>query len=543
MLKENWKVLEPKEKYNEYDSMTDKILKIRGIKDKERFLKPSDNDINSPWELSNMELAVEKIINAINNKLIVGIYGDIDTDGVTSLTIKYKYLSDCGLSPIIIYHQRNKGHGIIVDNVPKELDLLIIVDSSSNSVEECKELSKDMDIVILDHHNIEKDNPYAIVVNPQCNNYPNKNLSGAGVVYQTCKAIDEEMLTFYADNYIDICAVGLIGDMMDVSDPETRALIQKGLLKIHNNCDKSLKAILKHLKKEYKPNATTIAFYLVPFINSIIRLGKIENIIEILTTEDEKRLKVLIKSCGGMNDKRKILQAEIVEKIESIINLDHKIIIVDVTELKANTTLNGLIAQNVAQKYQKSTLVVSLDKETGTLGGSGRGYGNEFDFKEALSRTGLFESVEGHSGAFGVEFKPDNLNQIYEIIDLELEHMKQEYVVEADMIIKVEDITWDLLYEIQRLSFIAGQGFKEPLFIIEDLPVGDVKIMKEIHIKFDAEDLECVKFNVSEDEISGIERSMFVDVLGSLSVNSWYNFGTKTTIRSKQVMIKDVQVY
>ena len=148
-----------------------------------------------------------------------------------------------------------------------------------------------------------------------------------------------------------------------------------------------------------------------------------------------------------------------------------------------------------------------------------------------------------HANAFGVEFKPENLNQIYEIIDLELEHMKQEYVVEADMIINVEDVTWDLLYEIQRLSFIAGQGFKEPLFIIEDLPVGDIKIMKEIHIKFNAEDLECVKFNVSEDEISDIEGSMFVDVLGSLSVNSWYNFGTKTTIRSKQVMVKNVVTY
>lgn len=543
MLKQNWKLLEPKEEYNEYDSMTEKILKIRGIKDKDKFLKPNEEDINSPWELSNMEWAVEKIVDAIENKLSVGIYGDIDTDGVTSLTIMYKDLNDFGLNPIILYHQRNKGHGVIVENVPKDLDLLIIVDSSSNSVEECKELSQYMDIVILDHHNIEKDNPYAIVVNPQCNDYPNKNLSGAGVAYQTCRAIDQELLTFYSENYIDFCAVGLIGDMMNVSDPETRALIQKGLLKIHNNCDKSLKAILKHLKKEYKPNATTIAFYLVPFINSIIRLGKIEDIIEILTTNDEKKLKTLIKSCGGLNDKRKILQAEIVEKIDNIINIEHKIIIVDVSVLESNTTLNGLIAQNVAKKYQKPTLVVSLDKETNTLAGSGRGYGNEFDFKEALSRTGLFESVEGHSGAFGVEFKPDNLNQIYEIIDLQLEHMKQEYVVEADMILNVEDITWDLLYEIQRLSFIAGQGFKEPLFIIEDLPVGDVKIMKEIHVKFNAEDLECVKFNVSEDEISDIEGAMCVDVLGSLSVNSWYNFGTKTTTRSKQVMISDVITY
>lgn len=542
-MKQNWKVLESKEQYNDNDSMTDKILKIRGIKDKETFLKPKDDDINSPWDLSDMELAVEKIIYAIENKLNIGIYADIDSDGVTSATIMYKYLNEFGIKGVLLYHQRNKGHGVIVDNVPKDLDLLIIVDSSSNSVDECKELSEYMEIVILDHHNIEKDNLYAVVVNPQSNDYPNKNLSGAGVVYQTCKAIDEELLTFYSENYIDFCAVGLIGDMMDVSDPETRALIQKGLLKIHNNCDRSLKAILKHLKKEYKPNATTIAFYLVPFINSIIRLGKIQDIIEILTTDDEKRLKALIKECGGMNNKRKELQAEIVEKIEEIINLEHKIIIVDVTELKANATLNGLIAQNVAQKYQRPTLVVSLDNETNTLGGSGRGYGADFDFKDALSRTGLFESVEGHSGAFGVEFKPENLNQIYEIIDLELENMKQEYVVEADMVIRVEDITWDLLYEIQRLSFIAGQGFKEPLFIIENLPVGDVKIMKDIHVKFNAEDLECVKFNVSENEISEIEGAMLVDVLGSLSVNSWYNFGTKTTTRSKQVMIKDVVTY
>jgi len=542
-LKQNWKVLDSKEEYNDYDSITEKILKIRGVKDKEKFLNPKDDDINNPWELSNMGLAVDKIIYAIENKSKIGIYADIDSDGVTSATIMYKYLNEFGIKGILLYHQRNKGHGVIVENVPQDLDLLIIVDSSSNSVDECKELSKYMEIVVLDHHNIEKYNPYAVIVNSQSNGYPNKNLSGAGVVYQTCKAIDEELLTFYSENYIDFCAVGLIGDMMDVSDPETRALIQKGLLKIHNNCDRSLKAILKHLKKEYKPNATTIAFYLVPFINSIIRLGKIQDVLEILTTDDEKRLKALIKECGGMNNKRKELQAEIVEKIEEIVNLEHKIIIVDVTNLKANATLNGLIAQNVAQKYQRPTLVVSLDKETNTLGGSGRGYGNDFDFKDALSRTGLFESVEGHSGAFGVEFKPEHLNQIYQVIDLELENMKQEYVIEADMIINVEDITWDLLYEIQRLSFIAGQGFKEPLFIIKDLPMGEIKIMKDIHIKFNAEDLECVKFNVSSDEINEIENAMLVDVLGNLSVNSWYNFGTKTTIRSKQILISDLETY
>ena len=193
MLKQNWKVLNPKESYSPEDSMTNKILKIRGIKEKEKFLKPNDDDINSPWELSNMKSAVESIIIAIENKSSVGIYADIDTDGVTSLTFMYRFLCDFGINPIILYHQRNKGHGVIVDNVPKDLDLLIIVDSSSNSIDECKKLSEEMEILVLDHHEITHDNPYAIVVNPQYNNYPNKNLSGVGVVYQTCSAVDQEL--------------------------------------------------------------------------------------------------------------------------------------------------------------------------------------------------------------------------------------------------------------------------------------------------------------------------------------------------------------
>jgi len=542
-LKKNWKVLEPKEIYDTYDSITNKILKIRGIKNKDKFLNPTEFDVNSHWKLSNMKKAVEIIINAIQNNLKIGIYGDIDTDGITSLVFMYKYLKNYNIEPKILYHQRKDGHGIKVNNISKSIDLLIVVDSSSNSIDECFELKDYMDIIILDHHHFERDNPYAIIVNPQYNDYENKYLSGVGVVYQTCKAIDEITMNFYADEYIDICAVGLIGDMMDVTQPETRFLIQKGLLKIHNNCDSSLLAILKYLKKEYKPNATTIAFYLVPFINSIIRLGKIEDIINILITDDHKKLKKMIKLCGGMNDKRKLLQSNIVEQIDEIIDLSHKIIIIDATKLKANSTLNGLIANSIAQKYQKPTLVVSLDTEANTFNGSGRGYGNEFDFKQILSDTGLFESVEGHSSAFGLEFKPENIEKIYEIIDEKLEHIKQEYIVKADMKINVDDITWDLLYEIQRLSFIAGEGFKEPTFIIEDLFIGEIKIMKDIHLKFNAEDLECVKFNVTTNEIQDIKNAMFVDVLGNLSVNSWYNFGKKEVIKSKQVLIKDIEIY
>ena len=400
-----------------------------------------------------------------------------------------------------------------------------------------------MDVVILDHHEVTKENNYAIVVNPQCNDYPNKYLSGAGVVYQTCKAIDSGTSNYFADQYIDICAIGLIGDMMDVLEPETRMLIQKGLYKIHNDCDINLIAILKYLKKDYKPTTIDIAYYLVPFINSIIRLGKIEDILEILTSNDKDKVKKLIKSCGEINDKRKKIQGDIIEKIDDIIDLNHKIIIIDISDFQFPSTMNGLIANNVAQKYQKPTLIVSFDKETNVLSGSGRNYGSSFDFKQLLIETKLFEMVEGHPNSFGVEFFPENLNKIYESIDKSFEDIEQNYVIEADMLLDIDDITWEILYEIQRLSFITGEGFKEPLFIIKGLFVEDIKIMKDIHIKFNSDELECVKFNVTSEEISNISNAAFVDVLGSVGINSWYNFGTKQVVKNKQIMIKDIEVY
>jgi single-stranded-DNA-specific exonuclease len=538
-----WQLVEPKEKYNNTDPIIDKILKIRGINNKDQFLNPKEEDLNSPWDLSNMREAADKIINAIENNYKIGIYSDIDTDGVTALTIMFKYLNKFDtISPIILYHQRKDGHGVIVSNIPKDLDLLIIVDSSSNSAKECEELSNYMDIIILDHHNFERKNEYAIIVNPQYNNYPNKHLSGAGVVYQICRAIDEMFDISYASEFIDICAVGLIGDMMNVTIPETRYLIYEGLLKIQNDCDKNLLAILKSLKKEYKPNATTIAFYLVPFINAIIRLGKIEDIIEILTTDDDQRIKELIKLSGGKNNERKILQADIVGKIEQRVDLSHKMIIFDVSDLKANKTLNGLIANNVAQKYQKPTLIVSLDNDTGLFNGSGRGYSNKFDFKKTLSNTNLFKKIEGHKNAFGVEFEPDNLNEIFKIIDKELENDNQELTVEVDMIINSEDITWNLAYDSQILSFITGEGFKDPIFLVKDLIPEEIKIMKDVHLKFNAEELECVKFNISEEEKEQIQNSFFIDIVGSIGINSWYNFGTRKTVKTRQIMVKDFLV-
>lgn len=537
-----YKIVEPKINFNKDDNIIDKILKIRGIENKESFLCPSEEFLNSPWSLSDMKGAVDKIIYAVQNGFKIGVYADIDTDGTTSLAIIYHYLKKQGNTPVTLYHQRKDGHGVIVDKVPKDLDLLIIVDSSSNSVDECKELAEHMEIVILDHHESDLENKYATIVNPQFNNYPNKFLSGAGVCYKTCKAIDEVLYTDFADELIDFCAVGLIGDMMNVTNLETRHLILKGLFKIHNNCSLQLKLILKHLKKDFRPNSTTISFYLVPFINSIIRLNQIEDVITILTSDDEKTIKDTIKRCGKLNDERKKIQASVVKEIEKTLDNSHKVIF-EIAESKNNSkTLNGLVANNIMQKYKKPTFILSKNDKRSTYVGSGRSLGH-IDIRQLMNQSGLVVEAEGHEGAFGLEVECDKLNELILFLDDELKDVEYDDSILVDLELNQKDITWELLKDLEKLSFIVGEGFKEPQFLIKFLFKSDFKIMKDIHVKLSAGEFDCMKFNLSEKEVEKLSKAFCFDVIGGLAINSWYNFKTKETIRSKQIMISDINIY
>ncbi|GCD11712.1 DHH family phosphoesterase [Clostridium tagluense] len=539
----DYKIKVPQEKYEEEDNIITKILKIRGIENKQDFLYPSEKYTHSHWELSSMREAVDYIIDAIENNCKVGIYGDIDADGVTSLAIIYHYLIAHGITPILLYHQRGEGHGVIVDKVPKDLDLLIIVDSSSNCVEECKELSEDMNIVILDHHESDVLNRFATIVNPQFNDYPNKFLCGAGVCYKTCQAIDEVMCTTYSEPLIDYCAVGMIGDMMNVSNLETRHLIMKGLFKIHNNCSLPLQLILKHLKKDFRPNSTTISFYLVPFINSIIRLEHIEDIIAILTSNDEKFMKAMIKKCAKLNEERKVIQAKMLKEVDKDLDTSHKVIYAIAKSKDGNSTLNGLVANNIMKKYQKPTFILGELRDKSTIHkGSGRSLG-DIDVRVLMNKSKLVVSAEGHQGAFGVEIEESNLDALMLYLDDELKDVVCDTSLQVEMELKQSDITWEFLKDLEKISFIVGEGFKEPLFLLKCMFKTDVKVMKIVHVKLTAGEFDCMKFNIEQDEVDKLSNAFCFDTIGSLAVNSFYNFGTKIMTKSKQILMSDIHIY
>ena len=201
-----------------------------------------------------------------------------DPDGYTSAAIMYQYIKLIDKNIKITYSiHKGKEHGLSKDiKIPSNINLLIIPDAGSNDYEQLEKLhDKGIDIIVLDHHLVEKESEHAIIVNNQISKYPNKNLSGVGVVYRFLQALDDETWNNYADNFLDLVALGNIADVMDTRELETRYYINKGLSQINNKMFKAL------IDKQYysirdEINITNMAFYIVPLINAMIRFGTME---------------------------------------------------------------------------------------------------------------------------------------------------------------------------------------------------------------------------------------------------------------------------
>lgn len=232
-----------KDSLNDISNPIETVLKNRGITDWKQYMKLNDDCIYPYSMLSNMGQAIEYMKKHIENKNRIHIIVDSDVDGYTSGSMMYRYLKLVDPKLDITYSLHTaKQHGLSYDiEIPEDCNLLIVPDAGSNDVEQCKKLKeKGIDIIILDHHICDKENKYAIVVNNQLGDYPNKNLCGAGVVYKFLQALDDELWESYADNMLDMVALANISDVMDMREYETRHLVDKGLNKIRSKLFKAL---------------------------------------------------------------------------------------------------------------------------------------------------------------------------------------------------------------------------------------------------------------------------------------------------------------
>ena len=276
-------------------------------------------------------------------------------------------------------------------------DLILIPDAGSNDYEAHAALrKKDIDIIILDHHLADYVSEDAIVVNNQLSNYPNKELSGVGVVYQFCRFLDSKLKTDYANNYLDLVALGLTGDMMSLTSIETKHLIMKGFEpeNIHNPY---IYEMWQKNKFKLGEHITSIdaAFYIVPMINAVQRSGTIEekellfkamlkhNAFEMIPSnkrghvagEMERLVDQAIRMSTNVKNRQTRAQDTEMDRLESLIETNHMMnhkVLLFTLDNNLDRNIAGLIANKLANKYQRPCCITI--KVDDTYQGSARGY-------------------------------------------------------------------------------------------------------------------------------------------------------------------------
>ena len=437
------------------EEIIDTIFKSRGIFDKEHFLNPTEDDMLPLEDLERIDEAAKIVVDGILNGKKFMVYADVDADGITSGAIGIRYLRDMG-AEVDWYINEGKKHGVTEEFLEhiKDIDILIIVDSLNNNVDLYKQI-KDMGIktIVLDHHDIDSNIPYddyVVLVSSNRESYKNKDLSGAGVVMKFCLNIDAYLGTIEADKFYDLCAIGLLADMMSVDEKhmENRYLISKGLKNMHNPA-------VKKIVGSFPFNSKAASFSIAPLINASMRYNENKAALELFLSDDNKEVLKYLRVLKKCKERQ---AAEVDELLPSIIaqceaQADRKMLFV---VIDTENGIAGLLGNKLLERYKKPIVCV---KDYGSFYlGSARAPSGR-DFKAMCVSTGLGE-FDGHPNAHGVKINVGNIDKFRDMMDDKLKDVEFVATFDVDIKIGVEDISSQLIDEIKKIDEISGTGFK-----------------------------------------------------------------------------------
>ena len=574
-------------------SAIEQVLLNRGITDVAHYLNTVDTDILSPLGLDNMKKGAELLVSHIAQGSKVYVIVDSDCDGYTSAALLINYLNN--LFPAFVQNNISYGmhtgkqHGIVLDMLPNDVKLVIAPDSASSDYEQHEELSKrGVDVLVIDHHEAPEISQYACVINNQLCDYANKTLSGVGVVYKFCSYLDQLMNTDYANHYLDLVALGMVADMMDLREYETKHLINVGLKNIANPYFKGMT-----IKNEYSLGGRVtpfgVAFYIAPYVNAVTRSGTMDEKIVLFESmldfkafeqipsikrghrpgETETRVEQACRNCVNIKNRQTKTRDASLEIIEQIIEeqnlLDNKILLIKLGEAQ-RTTLGGLIANQLMSIYQRPVLILSptsheiLDEQGKVVDteiwweGSGRGPnvpGLE-DCRAFYESSGLVEYGQGHANAFGLGIKDANIDEFLNWCNNALKDFdftpkyKVDFIIDAK---RMSDNKYDL-YNLIEYDNLWGQEVEQPKIAISNLVIttDNIQLMKGTTLKITTSgepDVSLIRFRSSEEEFETLCPKtdlgcVTIDVIGVCERNS---YNDKPQIIIKDYIIKDRQQY
>lgn len=557
-MNKKWQIYETDEveinkiaqKYN-LNKLLASILINRNIKEEdiEIFLNPTRNNFHNPFLMPDMEIAVERIIKAINNKEKIIIYGDYDVDGITSITVLKSFLEDRGIHvDSYIPNRLEEGYGLnkpAIEEIAKNnYRLMITVDCGISGIEEIEYAnSLGIETIVTDHHEVGENLPNAIAVvdaKRKDNQYPCRDLAGVGVVFKLIQALgirlgleEKEYL-----KYLDIVCVGTISDIVPLVD-ENRVIAKLGLMLVAQTKNMGLRSLL--ISSGYKNiDSNTISFGVAPRINACGRMGHADEALKLFLSKDVYEVNELTKKLNNYNtlrqEKEKAIYEDAINQIEAN-KLNEKNAIIIAGENWHHGVI-GIVSSKITDLYFKPSILLCYEDDLAK--GSGRSIPG-FDLHEALMKCqNSIEKFGGHSMAIGITIKRDKFEEFKEEFEEVAKEAKIDEIIpiiNIDAKINLSEINKEMVVSLKQLEPF-GEGNKTPIFAFKNLKIDSIRALSEgKHIKMTLKDgnviINAIGFNLGylADEYRIGDK---IDVVGTLEINSFNG------VDNLQINIKDV---
>ena len=473
---------------------------IDTVEKAERFLAPSKKFFYSPFLLTGIDKAVDRLNTAKIKGESVLVFGDYDADGICAATVLSGCLRDLGVNVFSIVPERENGYGLnieIIDEILKTrpIDLIVTVDCGISDAEIIEEIKKRyIDVIVTDHHEPPEILPDCICINPKIKgqNYPFGGLCGAGVAYKLGVALNPQK----ADEYLDLVATATVADSMDLID-ENRDIVAEGL-KIFNS--RNLREAFKYLLGENGKEVTsqTLAYSVAPKINAGGRQGDANCALNLFKEENPAAIYDYAVKLNAYNIARQNDCETVYSSAFSVIREEqtYKDDIILVKGDDWNAGVIGIVAAKLCENFGKPVIVFAKFKDV--YKGSCRSIDGINIFEALSSVKNLLKEFGGHSQAAGLSVLPENFLKLRRALnDYVKEHaptFSEEKEIFADMKADFE-ITSDFAKEIELLEPF-GVGNRRPLFTTDVKAVNSKPLKADSpHYSFNAGVCETLDFN------------------------------------------------
>ena len=469
------------------------LLYNRGISTEasaQAFLNAEVDCNTSPFQLTGMSDAVDRVLEALNKHEKVAVYGDYDVDGVTATALLVQTLTALGVQAEgYIPNRFDEGYGLNNDALlslqNKQVRLVITVDSGIRSLDEAAYAHQiGLDLIITDHHQPADTLPQATaLINPKQpgDQYPDKDLAGVGVAYKLAKAILERLeqsgkpVDFKLDTMLDLVALGTVADLAPLTG-ENRMLVRQGLKCIRSKSRQGLFSLANVAELDLaKTTAVNIGFVLGPRLNAAGRLESALAAFELLTTSDPQTAGKLAQELEVHNRNRQVITRTTQAQAEEIaLKEDPDGFILFAVNPEFNTGVVGLAASRLVETHYRPAIVGQRNEETGFTRCSCRSI-PEFHITEALDLCAdLLVRHGGHAAAAGFTVKNENLPELQErlkkIAAEQLGTLDLRPTLSADMTVTLGEMKGDVINYLEKLQ-PTGYGNPEPVFVSRDVPV------------------------------------------------------------------------